>query len=181
MMERVYDNDVDKEVRFFVGNEIEHTPAHGMRTLFVVGVQPVTEIHSWAVAHGCQHIYFGANMSFDVSGTNDAEGWGRWEDMIKLMLKSENAQGQSYWCTLDIDLKHSEGLHESGLCEHNRFIPMISVKLPYTGLFNYNTTIKIDDKTFDATNPGVWCWSLHDLMDRKRFTDWSKYKEDKVI
>ena len=43
-MERVYDGDVDKDVRFFVGNEVEHTPAYGMRTLFVVGVQPTNEI-----------------------------------------------------------------------------------------------------------------------------------------
>lgn len=180
-MERVYDGDVDKDVRFFVGNEVEHTPAYGMRTLFVVGVQPINEIQAWAIAHQCQHIYFGANMSFDATGTNDADDWKRWEDMIQVMLQSKNLQGQPYWCTLDIDVRHVEGLLEGGLSEHNRFIPMISVKLPYTGLLNYNTTIKIDDKTFDATNPGVWCWSLHDLMDRRKFTDWSKYKEDKVL
>jgi hypothetical protein len=85
------------------------------------------------------------------------------------------------WCTLDIDVTAAEGLHESPLCEYNRFIPMISVKLPYTKLFNYNTTIKIDDKDFDATNPGVWCHSLHDLQKRSVFTDWSKYTQDEVI
>ena len=39
----------------------------------------------------------------------------------------------------------------------------------------------IDDKDFDATNPGVWCHSLHDLMDREKFTDWGKYGLDKVL
>lgn len=181
MMERVYETQPTEDVNFFVGTEVEHTPAYGMRTLFVVGVQPVTEIHSRAVAYKCQHIYFGANMSFEVDGFDDADGWRRWEEMISFMLKSENMQGQRYWCTLDIDVKHVEGLLEGPLVENNRFIPMISVKLPYTQLLNYNTTIKIDDKDFDSTNPGVWCWSLHDLMDRKRFTDWSKYKEDEVL
>jgi hypothetical protein len=85
------------------------------------------------------------------------------------------------WCTLDIDVTAAEGLHESGLCEYARFIPMISIKLPYIGLFNYNTTIKLDDRDFEATNPGVWCHSLHDLKNRQVFTDWSKYSQDEVI
>ena len=37
--------------------------------------------------------------------------------------------------------------------------------VPYAKQWNYNTMIKIDDKDFKATNPGVWCHSLHDLMD----------------
>ena len=30
--------------RFFLGTEVEHTPALGMKTLFVIGVQPVQDI-----------------------------------------------------------------------------------------------------------------------------------------
>jgi hypothetical protein len=41
--------------------------------------------------------------------------------------------------------------------------------------------LKIDDKDFKATNPGVWCHNLHDLLDRQKFTDWAKYGLDKVI
>jgi len=55
---------------------------------------------------------------------------------------------------------------------------MISVKLPYIGLFNYNTTVKIDDTTWGNTNSGVWTHSLHSLMDRSNFTSWDKYTED---
>jgi hypothetical protein len=58
---------------------------------------------------------------------------------------------------------------------------MISVKLPSLQLLGYNATIKLDDKDFAATNPGVWCHQLHDLKDRKVFTDWSKYTKDEVI
>jgi hypothetical protein len=46
------------------------------------------------------------------------------------------------------------------------------------GLFNYNTTVKIDDTTWGDTNPGVWTHSLHSLMDRSNFTSWDKYTED---
>ena len=41
--------------------------------------------------------------------------------------------------------------------------------------------VKIDDKGFAETNPGVWSHRLHDLMDANKFTDWSKYGLDKPI
>lgn len=161
------------EVRFFIGNEVEHTPAFGKKTLFVVGVQPVDDI---AInINGCEHIYFGANMSFPDLDKNDAPGWTEWEKMIVPFLK------KGYLCTLDIDVKCVEGLLESPLCEYNTFIPMISVKVPYARLLGYNAIIKIDDKDFNATNPGIWCHSLHELQARDKFTDWSKYTNDKVI
>ena len=34
----------DNQVKFFYGTEVEHTPAFGKATLFVVGLQPVEEI-----------------------------------------------------------------------------------------------------------------------------------------
>jgi hypothetical protein len=41
--------------------------------------------------------------------------------------------------------------------------------------------LKIDDKDFNATNPGVWTHSLHDLKDRNKFTPWSAYSNDTII
>jgi hypothetical protein len=41
--------------------------------------------------------------------------------------------------------------------------------------------LKIDDKDFDATNPGVWCHSLHSLMSRETFTGWDDYEGDSKI
>ena len=58
---------------------------------------------------------------------------------------------------------------------------MISVKLPYESLLNYNACLKIDDKDFRASNPGVWVHRVHDLKDPDKFTDWSKYTNDEVI
>ena len=159
----------------FVGTEVEHSPAFGMRTLFVVGLQNSTRVIGMAQHAECQHIYFGANQSFPNPRVNDAETWLAWENMIKDALDS------GAWCTLDLDVRAAEGLHESCLCEYSRFIPMISVKLPYMSLFNYNTTIKLDDRDFESTNPGVWCHSLHDLKNRAVFTDWSKYSQDEII
>ena len=158
---------------FFIATEVEHSPAFGQKTLFVVGIQDPNKIIQLAQSNQCTHVYFGANQSFQVNGTNDADGWMVWEEMIRKVLTSSN-----FYCTLDIDVKDTEGLLESFLIEHNRFIPMISVKLPYTGLLNYNTTIKIDDIDFDKSNPGVWCHLLHELMDRKKFTPWADYSND---
>ena len=161
-------------VRFFTGTEVEHTPAYGQKTLFVVGLQSATDIKNHLA--DCEHIYFGANMSFPFSiRTNDAVFWTPWEQMIQHFLD------QGYQCTLDINVSQVEGLLESGLCEHNNFIPMISVKIPYIRQLGYNATIKIDDKDFAATNPGVWCHSLHTLQKRSVFTDWSKYTKDTVL
>lgn len=170
-MDRPNHNQVD----FFLGTEVEHSPAYGHKTLFVVGVQHEQVVIELAKNHKCTHVYFGANQSFPNPEINDAEIWGMWEDMITESLK------QGLLCTLDLDVKAAEGLVESGLIEYNNFIPMISVKLPYIQLLGYNATIKLDDKDFAKTNPGVWCHSLHELRDRKKFTDWSKYTQDEVI
>jgi hypothetical protein len=163
-----------EDVNFFYGTEVEHTPAYGKNTLFVVGVQPTAEITARLKSPG-QHIYFGANMSFPNPEVNDAGTWKIWEDMITHYLK------QGYLCTLDIDVRSAEGLVEGSLCEYNNFIPMISVKLPYVQMLGYNATLKIDDKDFAATNPGVWCHSIHELRNRDKFTDWSKYTKDQPL
>jgi len=157
---------------FFYGTEVEHTPAYGMKTLFVVGVQSVDVIQSHL--HYIQHIYFGANQSFPVMPVNDYR-WHDWGVMIKPFLS------EGITCTLDIDVHCTEGLLESGLSENHNFIPMISVKLPYLTKLGYNATIKLDDKDFAATNPGVWCHSLHSLLDRSKFTAWDKYTKDETI
>ena len=174
-MKRDYTTGVSDSVTLFIGTEIEHTPAYNMKTLFVVGVHDEQNLISIAVNNGCRHMYFGANQSFPKLAINDSEGWKPWEEMIKGCLDA------GYWCTLDFDVEQVEALHESGLCEHRRFIPQISVKVPYLSLLNYNATIKIDDKDFDATNPGVWCVPLGAVTQKKYFTNWDSYTNDEII
>jgi hypothetical protein len=174
-MKRNYESGVADSITFFTGIEIEKTPAYGMKTLFVVGVHDDQIITTMAKNNDCTHIYFGANQSFKTDGVNDAQNWRMWEDMIYVCLE------EGYWCTLDLDVNEVEGLLESGLVEKQKFIPQISVKLPYLQQLGYNATIKIDDKDFKATNPGVWCHSLHDLLDRNKFTSWDQYGKDEII
>jgi hypothetical protein len=178
-MNRDYENGSSDSAKFFLGTEVEHGPAYGMKTLFVVGVQPVEEIKKMLDdpflglgSKSVEHIYFGANHSFTNPDINDHDEWFRWESMIRHFLDL------GYFCTLDMDPKSATALAEGGLTDHRKFIPMISVKLPYIHLLGYNAIIKLDDKGFDETNHGVWCHMLHDLMDRRVFTSWDQYKGD---
>jgi len=172
-----------EQANFFVGTEVEHSPAFGRKTLFVVGVQDshkILEIVKQSQSYTDQskhitHVYFGANQSFPNPDVNDGPVWREWEAVILECLQA------GLLCTLDLDVRSAEGLAEGGLIDYNNFIPMISVKLPYIQLLGYNATIKLDDKDFAKSNPGVWCHSLHELRDRRVFTDWSKYTQDEVI
>lgn len=171
-MNRDYSTGKSADVRIFTGIEVEHTPAFGKPTLFVVGLQPSELILSYVLDKGVEHIFFGANHSFHPS---DVDEWVKWEKFIEEFLE------KGFLCSLDIPITYAEEFLENGLCEYNNFIPQIRVPLPYIKLWNYNTMIKIDDKDFDCTNPGVWSHSLHDLMDRSQFTSWDKYKKDESI
>jgi len=169
-MQRNYQNNSDNLPDLFIGKEIEHTPAYGKATLFVVGIQVIEDISEHLL--GIEHIFFGANHSFNPKTSTE---WKLWEEMISYFLD------KNYLCSLDIPISVVEEFHEGGLGEYDNFIPQIRVPIPYIRLWNYNTMLKIDDIGFDRTNPGVWSHSLHTLLDRNKFTDWSKYKEDEII
>jgi len=161
-----------KNVDYFIGTEIEHTAMRGQRTLFIVGPKPPEEIKKIAKKLGFNHIYLGASQSFNPETPED---WKQWSDVITPLLKDD------YWVTLDFDVKYADNFHEEGWCEYHNFIPMISVKLPYIKLFNYHATLKIDDKTWGATNTGVWCHSLHELQSKNSYIDWKDYHSDSPL
>lgn len=161
-----------QQVTYFTGYEVEHTVCYGMFTLFVVGTPPLEEIISKAKDYNVKQIYFGTSQSFNPSTYED---WKTWDNRIKGCLDA------GYWVTLDFDVKYAEELHEDGWTEHDKFVPMISVKLPYIKLYNYNATLKIDDRTWGATNPGVWTHHLQSLMGKDKFTYWDQYTQDSEL
>lgn len=162
---------------FFTGVEVEHSPAFGMPTLFVVGIQPGREILKLAEKNNIAHIYIGANMSLHHVENDNHDTWRMIDDMIQDVLSDVKI----HYVTVDIQLNQVEGFLESMASDEHRVIPMISAKLPYTRLLNYNTTVKIDDKGFNKTNPGVWCVPLGDLTKRKYFTPWIAYQGDSPV
>ena len=177
-MQRSYSSGSSSNIDFFLGKEVEHTPAFGMKTLFVAGLQPVEDIEKLLadpftnVAEPVKHIFFGANHSYNPQTNTE---WESWDSMIMHFLK------QGYLCSLDIPISAVERFNDGGLNEYDNFIPQIRVPIPYIRLWNYNTMLKIDDRDFKATNPGVWSHSLHTLMDRSKFTDWYQYTKDEIL
>ena len=171
MMQRDYATGRSAMVTYFKGVEIEKTPAYGQQTLFVVGVRPLEEITDIATNAKCDHVYLGANQSFDGKDIK------RWDEMADGLLK------QGFWVTLDFDAKYCAGKHRwlTDLCEHQNFIPQISLKIPNLTKYNNNATIKIDDTDFRATNDGVWCHSVDSLTTQETFTGWSQYTKDEII
>ena len=166
------DTNERQDVVYFIGTEVERTAMYGEKTLFVVGIQPWEDIQKRADEHDIKHLYFGTSQSFNPKNWDDFE---LWVNMITPLLK------EGYWCTLDFGVEHASNVLECGFDEYDNYISMISVKLPYIKQFNYNATLKLDDTTWGHSNPGVWCHSVHNLMDRSVYTDWREYVGDTVI
>ena len=93
----------NKDTKFFIGTEVEHTPAYGQRTLFVIGTQNLKEILARALNNECPHIYLGANQSFKPESESD---WQEWNFIIEELVS------QNIWVTLDYDVKYHEDILE---------------------------------------------------------------------
>ena len=161
-------------VKFFVGSEVEQTPAAGKKTLFVVGEQPINTILKHAREHRVQHVYMGANHSFVL----DVNNFEYWDKTIIALLNA------GYWTTLDYEAHNHRDLRiwlSNTIWESRLFVPLLSVRIPHLEKSNSNLTIKIDDIDFEATNPGVWCIHVNQLTDSNRFTGWGEYGTDQVI
>ena len=168
-MKREYSGTIKNDVNFFIGNEVEKTIAYEKRKLFVVGIHDPHKIEKMYVDNKCEHIFFGANHSLQNHSMEE------WEDLIKYFLK------QDYLCSLDIPYEYSRNFLDGPLIEYNNFIPQIRIPMPHIQQWPYNTMIKFDDIGYNQTNPGVWCHSLHELMDANKFTCWDRYKDDKEV
>ena len=163
---------ITTEPILFTGTEVEHTPAHGHKTLFVVGIlADATEIVEYARGYECSHVYLGANHSF----VGDDKY--HYSVMIKKIIK------EPMWCTLEMTndvYKECNGWLNK-FAKESYFIPNIRVELPNIMKMNYNTTIKMGDVDYKATNPGVWCYKLNDLQKSNYFTSWNEYGQDQII
>jgi len=170
-MNRTYNNKQSNSVSFFTGLEVENTPALGLSTLFVVGTHPIDKINE-NLKTNIDHIFFGANHSFEIS---TAESAAAWEIMIDHFVNSDRL------ITLDFDISLVDFVLETGWCEKNNFIPLVSAKIPYVEQLGYNAVLKIDDVDFDRSNPGVWCHHLRGLQSIGAFTPWRAYRKDHAL
>lgn len=161
-------------VDFFIGPEVEHTPAYSKRTLFVVGMQNVGQIERMAREYKTPHIYMGANHSFKI----DQHDWNYWDSTVTTLLD------KGFWVSIDYPAHQHEQVLKilnPGIWQSRLFVPILSVRIPHVQTSSTNLTIKIDDVDFKATNAGVWCMNHHEITDSNRFTDWQDYGTDEVI
>jgi len=163
-------------VRFFVGVHQDNSFAIGQNTLYVIGEPDIEGIARRIAQYNGEdeitHIFFGAERSFKVSTYEDME---EWTSTIQHFLTLD------YWCTLELDASLVNFIHETDLSSWNRFIPMVSVKIPYVRDLGYNAVVKIDDVEFNYSNYGVWTHKVHDLMSNETFTSWDAYGSDMVV
>lgn len=160
---------------FFIGAEVEYTPAHGKRTLFVVGKQPVDLIIKNARENGATHIFMGANHYFEASAQCQDPYW---DKTIAQLLDN------GFWVSIEYQA-HEHGLALKMFSEKvwrsRYFIPLLSVRIPHVQTSSSNLTIKIDDVNFKATNDGVWCLHHTEATDSNRFTPWIEYSNDEIV
>ena len=169
-MDRDYKTGKSKSVGLFSGIEIEHTPAHGLQTLFLARndltydqiIQVAKEVKAKA-------IYFGANRSFMHNIANTSQ-------LIKRLMD------KGYWCTIDYQHSvHAEVKERfKDIWKEDKFIPFCSVIFPDSE-DDDNLCIKVDDVDFNKTNPGVWTMSMDHFKQTSGFTSWDEYKQDEPI
>ena len=141
-----------------------------MKTLFVVGNQPIKDIFKQLEPRGTfQHVFLAAEKSFDTSDIR------YYNDTI------DNLDHNGYWVTLEIPVNYYPAMRTNILWptwKKSKFIPLISCEVPFIHEFD-NLSIKIDDIEMDATNKGVWC--IHPTKDDPSFTPWIAYSSDEPI
>jgi hypothetical protein len=169
-MKRDYTDGIKENVTFFTGTEVEKTPAYGLKTLFVVGIQPAKKIIALAEEHKCKHIYLGANHSLKHI---------EYEQSIPLQNTANTLLQSDYYVTVDTRMSNA-GVFEN-LLSNQKFTIVYALPIKNIMDMRGNIVLKLDDTDFKATNPGVWCWSVRDMINPDHFTDWKEYGEDETI
>ena len=170
-MKRDYAEGIKENIAFFIGKEVEQTKTKGMKTLFVVGLQRHNVISKYAEKNKCKHIYFGANHSFKTLAGDEVQSI---YNQLKYFLN------KGYWVTFDTSpTPRFEDIHK--LLSNKKFTIVYGLRMDNVKKMKGNIVIKIDDADFKATNPGVWCWTVNDMIDKKHFTHWEEYGKDKIV
>lgn len=140
---------------FYIGPEVNHTPAYSKKTLFVEEYQQTKFIEETARQHKASHISLGASNSFDIH--ND------WNSQITALLDKGFAVTLQY--PVELHYRVFMELSQSVL-QSKSFIPLPIVRIVGMSEVNPNLTLKIDDQSGE----GTWALHFHQLMDSNRFT-----------
>ena len=169
-MDRDYKTGKSNSVGVFSGIEVEHTPAHGLQTLFLARNDLTFDnIKSLAQSVNAKAIYYGANRTY-------MHNHGMQIAQMKRFLED------GYYVTVDYDYRIHEqvkGKFEM-LWKNEKFIPFCSVIFPNSE-DDDQLCLKIDDVDFNKTNPGVWTMTMDHFKQTAGFTSWEQYNQDEPI
>ena len=171
-MKRKFENRDNKDVVYYVGVNVEKTLAYGQTTLFLQEMRPAKLVIDIARDRECTHIYIGANGTFKPKDNSE---WSEYDALVDSLTDA------GFLVTMEHNLTQSAWFLESCFADNNMVIPVITVEIPYISQYGNNSCIKITDKSFGETNPGVWVHSYNDITKTDAFTHWSQYNEDKPI
>ena len=160
------------DAKYFMNLEVERTCQHLQNTLFLVGKDDPENIVAHAKEQNIEHVYFGTGTSFLPADRDDVQAW---DEMILSVLDA------GLWATLDFDSDLLDTVASMKINQHEKFIPMISVKAGGWERINSNAVVKLDDVDFDCANSGVWCVGLDTLVKDCYKTEWAEYTEDTLI
>jgi len=169
-MDRDYKTGKSDSVGVFSGLEIEHTPAHGLQTLFLARNDMTYEqIKMLAKKTNAKAIYYGANRTYMHNHGMQLAQMKRFID-------------DGYFVTVDYQYEiHAEVKEKFKMLWNNeKFIPFCSVIFPNSE-DDEQLCIKVDDVDFNKTNPGVWTMSMNHFKQTAGFTSWSEYKKDEPV
>ena len=169
-MDRDYTIGKSKDIKIFTGLEIEHTPAYGLKTLFLARNDlTFDQIQKLCEETNAEAVYYGANRSYVHSHFMQVA-------QINKLLEA------GYYVTVDYPFElHQMVKDKFEVCwTHDKFIPFCSIIMPNSEE-DTSLCFKIDDTDFKATNPGVWTMKMKDYKDKAGFTRWDEYKKDEPI
>ena len=169
-MNRDYTIGKSKDVKVFTGLEIEHTPAYGLKTLFLARNDlTFDQIVKLCKETNAEAIYYGANRSY-IHGH-----FMQVAQIVKLLALG-------YFVTVDYPFELHQMVKEKfEICWKNeKFIPFCSIIFPNSE-DDEQLYMKVDDVDFKATGPGVWTMSMNNFKQSSGFTSWDEYKKDEPI
>ncbi len=150
---------------FYIGPEVNQTPAFSKRTLFVEDFQDTKVIESTAREYKTPHISLAAKNTFSLEY--------EWNSQLTALLD------RGFMVTLEYPAElHSRLMLDlsRSVMQSRNFVPLPRVDIKGMSTLNPNLTLKIDDESGD----GVWAMHYHQIMDSNRYTASSEFQMEPV-
>lgn len=150
--------------KFYIGPEVEKTPAYGKRTLFITDVVENSKVEQYVRDNRIQHI------SIEVSEGNLDN---KFSDLVTYLLD------RNYFVTFKYPADSHAGVLETfspGVWQSRLFVPVLRVNVKSIETSNPNLTLSLRDETI-----GLWSLHYNDLLDSNRFTDDSEHERVEII